>query len=42
VIEGSLEAVEPTPVESFDDLYEADADARSAASALVEELSVEA
>jgi 1-deoxy-D-xylulose-5-phosphate reductoisomerase len=40
VIEGSLEAVEPTLVESFDDLYEADADARSAASALVEKLSV--
>jgi 1-deoxy-D-xylulose-5-phosphate reductoisomerase len=42
VIEGSLEAVGSAPVESFDDLYEADADARSAASALVERLSVEA
>jgi 1-deoxy-D-xylulose-5-phosphate reductoisomerase len=40
VIEGSLESVEPAPVESFDDLYDADADARSAASALVEKLSV--
>jgi 1-deoxy-D-xylulose-5-phosphate reductoisomerase len=40
VIEGSLEGVEPTGVESFDDLYEADADARSAASALVDKLSV--
>jgi 1-deoxy-D-xylulose-5-phosphate reductoisomerase len=42
VIEGALEAVEPTPVESFDDLYEADGEARIAASALVDRLSVEA
>jgi 1-deoxy-D-xylulose-5-phosphate reductoisomerase len=40
VIQGSLEGVEPMPVESFDDLYEADADARGAASALVDKLSV--
>jgi 1-deoxy-D-xylulose-5-phosphate reductoisomerase len=40
VIEGSLEGVEPMPVESFDDLYEADADARRVASTLVEKLGV--
>jgi 1-deoxy-D-xylulose-5-phosphate reductoisomerase len=42
VIEGSLEAVEPTSVDSFDDLFDADAEARRVASALVLGLGVEA
>ena len=40
VIEGSLELAEPSPVTSFEDLYEADADARGHASAMVEKLGV--
>jgi 1-deoxy-D-xylulose-5-phosphate reductoisomerase len=40
VIEASLEAADVEPVSSFDDLYEADADARSHASSMVERLSV--
>ena len=42
VIEGTLEATDPQPVRSFDDLYEADAVAREQAAALVSELAVEA
>jgi len=42
VIEGTLEATTAVPVQSFDDLYEADADARRSASALVEALAVSA
>jgi len=42
VIEGTLGATEAVPVRSFDDLYEADADARRTASALVERLAVRA
>jgi 1-deoxy-D-xylulose-5-phosphate reductoisomerase len=42
VIEGTLEATDPQPVRSFDDLYEADAAARQQAAALVSELAVEA
>ena len=42
VIEGALLATEPIPVGSFDDLYDADADARRMAAALVEELAVRA
>jgi 1-deoxy-D-xylulose-5-phosphate reductoisomerase len=42
VIEGTLEASEPIPVGSFDDLYDADADARRTAAALVERLAVRA
>ena len=42
VIEGALAATEPVPVGSFDDLYEADAEARRMAAALVEELAVRA
>jgi 1-deoxy-D-xylulose-5-phosphate reductoisomerase len=40
VIEESLEAAEPVAVQSFEDLYEADAEARAHASAVVEELGV--
>jgi 1-deoxy-D-xylulose-5-phosphate reductoisomerase len=40
VIEGSLEAMENEPVQSFEDLYEADAGARAHASAMVEKLGV--
>ena len=42
VIEGALAATEPVPVGSFDDLYDADAEARRMAAALVEELAVHA
>ena len=42
VIEGALAATEPVPVGSFDDLYDADAEARRMAAALVEELAVRA
>jgi 1-deoxy-D-xylulose-5-phosphate reductoisomerase len=42
VIEGTLELSAPQPVRSFDDLYEADADAREQASELVERLAVQA
>jgi 1-deoxy-D-xylulose-5-phosphate reductoisomerase len=42
VIEGTLEASEPIPVGSFDDLYDADAEARRTAAALVERLAVRA
>jgi 1-deoxy-D-xylulose-5-phosphate reductoisomerase len=42
VIEGALEAEEPQAVTSFDDLYEADADARAQAARLAERLAVEA
>ena len=42
VIEGTLEASEPIPVRSFDDLYDADAEARRTAAALVERLAVRA
>jgi 1-deoxy-D-xylulose-5-phosphate reductoisomerase len=42
VIEGTLDAVEAMPVSSFDDLYDADAQARLTASALVEQLAVRA
>ena len=42
VIEGTLEASEAIPVRSFDDLYDADAEARRTASALVERLAVRA
>jgi 1-deoxy-D-xylulose-5-phosphate reductoisomerase len=42
VIEGTLELSAPEPVRSFDDLYEADADAREQASQLVERLAVQA
>jgi 1-deoxy-D-xylulose-5-phosphate reductoisomerase len=42
VIEGTLEGSEPRPVRSFDDLYDADAEARERASSLVTKLTVEA
>jgi 1-deoxy-D-xylulose-5-phosphate reductoisomerase len=42
VIEGTLEATAPIPVGSFDDLYDADAEARRTAAALVERLAVRA
>ncbi len=42
VIEGTLDATEAVPVGSFDDLYDADAEARRMASALVEDLAVRA
>ena len=42
VIEGTLDVVAVVPVQSFDDLYEADAEARRTASALVEDLAVRA
>jgi 1-deoxy-D-xylulose-5-phosphate reductoisomerase len=42
VIEGTLEAAEAVPVSSFEDLYEADAEARRTAAALVEGLAVRA
>jgi 1-deoxy-D-xylulose-5-phosphate reductoisomerase len=42
VIEGTLESVGACPVRSFDDLYEADADARGLAAELVERLAVTA
>ena len=42
VIEGALEASEPIPVGSFDDLYDADAEARRTAAVLVERLAVRA
>jgi 1-deoxy-D-xylulose-5-phosphate reductoisomerase len=42
VIEVTLEANEPQPVRRFEDLYEADADARAHASGVVERLAVEA
>jgi 1-deoxy-D-xylulose-5-phosphate reductoisomerase len=42
VIEGSLQASEPQPVQSFEDLYEADAEARALASEIVEKLGVPA
>jgi 1-deoxy-D-xylulose-5-phosphate reductoisomerase len=42
VIEGTLEEVERVPVTSFEDLYEADAEARATAAALVERLAVRA
>ena len=42
VIQGALEAEEPTPVTGFEDLYEADAHAREHAAGLVERLAVEA
>jgi 1-deoxy-D-xylulose-5-phosphate reductoisomerase len=42
VIEGALQACGHAPVRSFDDLYEADAQARAAAAALVERLAVRA
>jgi 1-deoxy-D-xylulose-5-phosphate reductoisomerase len=40
VIEGSLEAAEIEPVRSFEDLYDADADAREHASSMVSRLGV--
>ena len=42
VIAGALETCEPAPVRSFDDLYDADAEARASAASLVERLSVRA
>jgi 1-deoxy-D-xylulose-5-phosphate reductoisomerase len=42
VIQGALESEAPTPVTSFEDLYEADAHARAHAAGLVERLAVEA
>jgi 1-deoxy-D-xylulose-5-phosphate reductoisomerase len=42
VIEGTLEASRPQAVQHFEDLYEADAEARAHASELVERLAVEA
>jgi 1-deoxy-D-xylulose-5-phosphate reductoisomerase len=42
VIESTLEACEPVSVRSFEDLYEADAEARATAAALVERLAVRA
>jgi 1-deoxy-D-xylulose-5-phosphate reductoisomerase len=42
VIEGTLEAADPQPVGSFEDLYEADAEARAIAGALVERLAATA
>jgi 1-deoxy-D-xylulose-5-phosphate reductoisomerase len=42
VIEGALEECGHVPVRSFDDLYDADAEARAAAASLVERLAVRA
>jgi 1-deoxy-D-xylulose-5-phosphate reductoisomerase len=42
VIEGTLDTMDAVPVQSFDDLYEADADARQTALALVKGLAVSA
>jgi 1-deoxy-D-xylulose-5-phosphate reductoisomerase len=42
VIAGALEACESVPVRTFDDLYDADADARATAASLVERLAVSA
>jgi 1-deoxy-D-xylulose-5-phosphate reductoisomerase len=42
VIEGTLQASDPIPVGSFDDLYDADAEARRTAVILVERLAVRA
>ncbi len=42
VIEGALEASQPEPVRDFEDLYDADAEAREVASGLVSRLAVEA
>jgi 1-deoxy-D-xylulose-5-phosphate reductoisomerase len=42
VIEGTLDAMDPVPVLSFDDLYDADAEARRTAAVLVERLAVRA
>jgi 1-deoxy-D-xylulose-5-phosphate reductoisomerase len=42
VIAGALEACEPVPVRTFDDLYDADAEARTTAASLVERLAVSA
>ena len=42
VIEGTLEASEPQPVRRFEDLYDADAEARECAGGLVSRLAVEA
>jgi 1-deoxy-D-xylulose-5-phosphate reductoisomerase len=42
VIEGTLEATESRPISSFDDLYDADADARRLAAGLVDRLAVTA
>jgi 1-deoxy-D-xylulose-5-phosphate reductoisomerase len=42
VIEGTLEAADTQPVRSFDDLYQADAEAREVAGNLVERLAVTA
>jgi 1-deoxy-D-xylulose-5-phosphate reductoisomerase len=42
VIAGALEACDPEPVGSFDDLYEAGAQARTTAASLVERLAVSA
>jgi 1-deoxy-D-xylulose-5-phosphate reductoisomerase len=42
VIEGALEAHDTRPLTRFEDLYEADAEARERAAGLVEELAVEA
>ena len=41
MIEGTLEAAGTEPVQSFEDLYEADAEARRLAAGLVEQLAVE-
>jgi 1-deoxy-D-xylulose-5-phosphate reductoisomerase len=40
VIEGTLEASTPQPLRHFEDLYEADAEARKLAAGLVEGLAV--
>jgi 1-deoxy-D-xylulose-5-phosphate reductoisomerase len=42
VIEGTLDTLEPQPVRRFEDLYEADSEARTRASELVEKLGVPA
>jgi 1-deoxy-D-xylulose-5-phosphate reductoisomerase len=42
VIEGALESSPAAPVQSFDDLYDADAEARTTAASLVERLAVRA
>jgi 1-deoxy-D-xylulose-5-phosphate reductoisomerase len=42
VIEGALEASEAAPLREFEDLYEADAEAREQAAALVTRLTVQA
>jgi len=42
VIAGALEACGTAPVRSFDDLYDADAEARATAASLVERLAVSA